>query len=56
MEDFEIPDVSGYRIENWPADEREMYCGVYTSERRAELMDEKLATLRARHAHLAAQS
>lgn len=25
------------RIENWSDEDREMYCGIYTPERRAEL-------------------
>lgn len=29
------------RLENWPADEREIWAGVYTPERRAELMQQR---------------
>jgi len=32
------PDQKPWRLENWSEDERELDCGIYTPERRAELM------------------
>lgn len=29
------------RLENWPEDEREIWCGVYSPERRQELMQQR---------------
>lgn len=33
-----FPDQPRMLIENWPEEEREIWCGIYTPERRAELM------------------